>query len=329
VTRPHFDEAGFARVRELRLSRLRQLSRSPSTPADRAYLVAVFGTHPYGHGVLGTTPSLAAITLDGIRAFHREMWRPNLATLIVAGAIEHELVVRAAEAAFERWTPGAAGAATVPPVPLPIAGASEILLVERPGAPQSELRAGHTAPPRRTPAYHAMVTLNRVLGGDFSSRINRNLREDKGLTYGAHSTFDFRRAGGSFVVQTSVQTSGTATAISEIVRECEAIRAQGAIAGAELERARSALTRGYVRNFESSDDLVRAAAQLVSYDLDDRTFDRFVPLVEDVTPGQIAEAAQEFIRPDAFKIVVVGDPDLVRPQLDRLGRAVSVTAPEF
>jgi predicted Zn-dependent peptidase len=103
----------------------------------------------------------------------------------------------------------------------------------------------------------------------------------------------------------------------------------GAIGSAELERARSALTRGYVRNFESSDDLVRAATQLASYDLDDRTFDKFVPLVEHLTPAQITDAAREFIQPNAFKIVVVGDPALVRPQLDSLGRAVSVTSPEF
>jgi zinc protease len=329
VTRPHFDEAGFARVRELRLSRLRQLSRSPATPADRAYLTAVFKTHPYGHGVLGTSASLSDITLEDVRAFHREMWRPDRSTLIVAGAINHDLVVKTAETAFVRWSHGTAGDGTVATVTLPEPASSEILLVERPGAAQSELRVGHTAPPRRTPAYHALVTLNRVLGGDFSSRINRNLREAKGLTYGAHSTFDFRRAGGSFVVQTSVQTSGTATAISEILRECDAIRADGAIEVAELERARSALTRGYVRNFESSDDLVRAAAQLAAYDLDDQTFDRFVPLVEGLTPEQVTAAARVCIRPDALKIIVAGEPDLCRPQLESLGRRVSVTAPEF
>jgi len=339
VTRPHFHEPDLVRVRELRLNRLRQLSRSPATPADRAYLASVFGAHPYGHGVLGTTKSVGAITLDEVRAFHRSAWRPNAATLIVAGEIEHDLVVQTARALLGGWTrPRGSNpenqnstpeVVSAPAVPLPAGRAHEILLVERPGAPQSELRIGHTGPSRRTPAYHALVTLNNVLGGDFSSRINRNLREAKGLTYGARTAFDLRRAGGSFVVQTSVQTAGTAAAITEILRECEAIRQDGAIQADELERAKSSLTRGYVRNFEAADDLVRGATQLVAYDLDDTTFDRFVPFVEAVTGAAVVDAARTYIRPESFTIVVVGDPDQCRPQLDTLGRTVAVTRPEF
>jgi zinc protease len=328
VTRPHFHEADLVRVRELRLNRLRQLSRSPATPADRAYLASVFGNHPYGHGVLGTTTSVGAIALDEVRAFHRSAWRPSAATLIVAGEIEHDVVVRRAASLLGGWT-AAGPVPAVAAVPPPAGAVTEVLLVERPGAPQSELRIGHSGPPRRTPDYHALVTLNNVLGGEFSSRINRNLREAKGLTYGARTAFDMRRAGGSFVAQTSVQTAGTSAAVVEILKECDAIRQDGAIQADELARAKSALTRGYVRNFEAADDFVRAAAQLVTFDLDDRTFDRFVPLVEAVSAASVVDAARTHLRPDAFTIVVVGDPDQVRPQLETLGRTVAIATPEF
>jgi predicted Zn-dependent peptidase len=328
VTRPHLAEGDLQRVRELRMNRLRQLSRSPATPADRAFLTTVFGGHPYGHGVLGTTKSLALITVQDAAQFHDAMWRPATATLIVAGQIDHDLVTRVAADAFSSWTGTTKMPADVTPVPPP-GGASEILLVDRPGAQQTELRVGHTAPSRHTPDYHALVTLNNVLGADFSSRINRNLRETKGLTYVARSAFDLRRSGGSFVCQTSVQPDGTTPAIVELLRECEEIRQDGSIQPDELSRAKSSLTRGYVRHFEAGDDLVRGAVQLAAYDLPDDTFDRFVPQVESLRNDQIVDAARRLIRPDAFKIVVVGDATQCRAQLETLNRPVLITTPEF
>lgn len=335
VTRPHLAGEDLTRVRELRVNRLRQLSRSPATPADRAFLAAVFGAHPYGHGVLGTTRSVEAITLEDVRAFQASAWRPGGATLIVVGGLDHAAVARAADGALGQWQPASAGAGAagaIGPVDSPgsgPAGPGAILLVDRPGAPQSELRAGHTAPSRRTPAYHALVTLNGLLGGDFSSRINRNLREAKGLTYGARTAFDLRRAGGSFGCQTSVQTDGTAAAIAEILKECEAVRVDGAVDADELARAKASLTRGYVRHFEAGDDLLRAAAQLVACDLPDDTFDRFVPLVDAVTGQDVVAAARRFIRPSDFAIVVAGDAERCRGPLEAFGRPVVTTAPEF
>jgi zinc protease len=331
VTRPHLSATDLPRVRELRTSRLRQLSRSPATPADRAFLAAVFGAHPYGHGVLGTTTSLERITLDDVRRFHAAAWRPDTATLIVAGDLDHDAVTEAAAEALGSWTGRRSGSDAQGPVGSvgPSEPSRAVLLVDRPGAPQSELRIGHTAPARRTPAYHALVTLNGLLGGEFSSRINRNLREAKGLTYGARTAFDLRRAGGSFVCQTSVQTDGTAAAIAEILRECDAVRLDGAVGADELARAKASLTRGYVRHFEAGDELVRAAAQLVAYGLADDTFDRFVPLVDAVTGEDVVRAAQAFVRPADFSIVVVGDAGRCRGPIEAIGREIVIIAPEF
>ncbi len=327
VVRPRLTAPDFARVRELRISRLRQLSRSPGTIADRTYVAALFGAHPYGHGALGTTRTLEAIQLEDAREFWSRMYAPAATTLIVGGDLALGTVMQEAQRLFGTWTaspppPRAAQAPMTPPDP-------RILLVDRPGASQAELRLGHLGPPRSTEAYHALVTLNALLGGQFSSRINQSLREQKGITYGARTSFGFRRVSGTFACETSVQGNQTALAVTEILREFANIRAPGSVLPAELARAKASLTRGYVRHFETEGQLVRAAAQLATYELDDLTFDRFVPLVGALTEEDIHEAASVFVRPTDASIVVVGDAASCQAPLEALGRPVVPTAPEF
>jgi predicted Zn-dependent peptidase len=204
-----------------------------------------------------------------------------------------------------------------------------VLFVPRPGAPQSELRIGHLGPSRDVAAYHALITLNAALGGQFSSRLNATLREKKGLTYGVQTVFDFRRRSGTFACETSVQADGTGEAIRDVLAEFEAVRGSRAIDDAELSRAKAALTRGYARHFETAEQLARASVQLLTYGLDDRTFDRFVPSIEAITADDTAAAAREFVHPDRAVAVVVGDPDHCRPQLAALGRPVADVTPEF
>jgi len=340
VTRPHLREADLTRVRELRQSRLRQLSRSPGAAADRVFLAAAFGDHPYAHGALGTSPSLGAITLDEARRFWEVGFTPARSTLIVAGDISAEEVTRTAQSAFGGWA-----GRTAPPRASRGAeprtgnlkpgtwnmepGTRHILIVDRPGAPQSELRLGHTGPPRRVDEYHALVTLNAVLGGQFMSRINRNLREMRGITYGARTSFDMRRAGGAFSCETSVQADATDVAIREILGELRAIQADGAVGPEELEAARASLTRGYVRHFETAAQLARALAQLSTYELEPDTFDRFVPSVNAVTSHDLMRAARTFLHPDDCAIVVVGDAARYREPLEALGRDVTLVTPEF
>ncbi len=326
VRRPRFRTNDFARVRELRLSRLRQLSRSAATMADRAYVSAVFGTHAYGHGALGTTASLDAVTLDDARDFWARMFGPGTATLVIAGNIVPDEAVRAARDAFESWAD--------PPDRAPLAQAPvlapdpRILLVDRPGALQTELRVGHLGPPRATDAYHALVVLNAVLGGQFTSRINRRLREEKGVTYGARSAFDFRRVAGALSCETSVQADATAAAVSDVLDELAGIRGEF-VPDEELAAAKASLTRGYVRNFETAGQLARAAAQLATYALPDDTFDRFVPAVEAIQADDVHAAAVPYVRPDDATIVVVGDAAACRSSLERLGRPVAAASPEF
>jgi predicted Zn-dependent peptidase len=162
------------------------------------------------------------------------------------------------------------------------------------------------------------VVLNLVLGGQFVSRINMNLREDKGYTYGARTSFDFRRGPGPFGLQASVQSDATAAALRESLFELRAIRGERPVTRQELELGRAAVTRGYPRNFETADQVGRAAAQLALYELPDDYFSSFVPKVLSLTEGDITRAAATHIHPDRLVAVIVGDRDTIG-SLEELG----------
>jgi zinc protease len=315
VVRPAMREEDFERVRQLRLHRLVQLRDMPGAVADRAFMRLLYGQHPYGHTPLGGEASLSALTVDDVRAFHAGYVRPGDATLVVAGDCDHGNVEEIAADAFGGWT----GISTTP---LPVApeppSPSRLSIVPRPGAPQSELRIGHIAAARSTPDYHALVAANMVLGGQFASRINLNLREEKGFTYGARTSFDFRRLPGPFSLQVSVQTAATAEAIHESIAEIAGIRAAHPVSPDELALGVAALTRGYARNFETAEQLARAVTQLALYDLPDTYFDEFVPRVESVSVADVTRVTQQYLDPERLITLVVGDYGAVAKDLPGL-----------
>jgi zinc protease len=316
VVHPAMREGDVARVRQLRLHRLTQLRDVPGAIADRAFLSLLYGEHPYGHSPIGTEQALASITVDDVLGFHEREVRPSVATLIAVGDCDHATIRRLAGDAFGGWSDrsvdGDVGGGALPqPVPLSI--------VPRPKAPQSELRIGHVAAARSTPDYHALVTANMVLGGQFSSRLNLNLRENKGFTYGVRTAFEFRRRPGPFVLQVGVQTSATAESIAESIAEISALVSTRPITGEELRLAAAALTRGYARNFETADQIARAATQLALYDLPDTYFAEFVPKVEALTADEVSSAMARHLDASRLTTVIVGDFDAVRADLAQLG----------
>jgi zinc protease len=268
---------------------------------------------------LGSEAALAALSIDDVREFHQRTLRPSESTLIVAGDCEHAEIVALAEQAFGSWSGGgsresvSSSSAATPP---------RLNIVPRPGAPQSELRIGHVGVPRNTPDYHALVAANMVLGGQFVSRINLKLREEKGLTYGARTSFDFRRMAGPFALQVSVQTTGTAEAIRESFGEIAAIRGPRPVTREELEMGVAALTRGYARNFETAEQVARAATNIALYDLPDDYFARFVPIVEQLTPDDITRVTAQYLNPERLTTLIVGDYAAIARTLEPLDLGV-------
>ena len=321
VRAPRLDARDFDRVRELRLNRLIQLRDLPPAVADRIFTQLLYPEHPYGHLPIGTEGALRALTLGDVAAFHRRVYTPGHATVIAVGDATHDRLGELVAGAFGDWTPVTAADSelvdvarlTAPPVP-----AGRVVTVHRAGAAQSELRMGHIGLPRSTPDYHALLVLNMILGGQFVSRINMNLREDKGYTYGARTSFEFRKGPGPFVFQTSVQSDVTASAVREVLGELETIRGAKPVTAAELELGRAALTRGYPRNFETAEQLGRAAVQLALYGLPDDYFTTFVPKVLAIDEADVTRVAQRHINPDRLLTVIVGDRDKVGPTLDGL-----------
>lgn len=329
IRRPRLERRDFERVRELRLNRLVQLRDMAPVLADRAFTELVYPGHPYGHLSIGTEASLKAMTLEEVGAYHREAFLPSRLTVVAAGDASHEALGDLVEAVFGGWQPDPGAVAPEAVIPgLPAPPGARLALLHRPGAAQSELRIGHVAVPRSTPDYHALLVLNMVLGGQFVSRINMNLREDKGYTYGARTSFDFRRGAGPFVLHASVQSDATVDAVTEALSELRGIRGDRPVTAAELETGRAALTRGYPRNFETAEQISRGAAQLALHGLPDDHFSTFVPKVLAVDEAEVGRVAGLHIDPSRLLTVIVGDRDKVGPTLGRLemGAPAELTA---
>jgi predicted Zn-dependent peptidase len=322
VSRPRFDPADVDRVRDLRRSRVQQLRAVSSAAADRVFLETLFPGHPYGHLGIGTDDSLTSLTADQVVAFHRDAYQLGSATLIAVGALTHAELADAAERTFGALTVRPPDAETVtPPGDLGSVGppASRLVLIDRPGAVQSELRIGHVAVARDTPDYHALQVLNVVLGGQFVSRLNQSLREDKGYTYGVRTGFDCRRAPGPFALHGSVQADATAECVQEVISQMAAIGGERPVTAVELDMARAALTRGFARGFETAGQVARGVASLVLHGLPADYYDQFVPDVEAVDAAAVTAAAVAHLRAHEAVAVVVGPAEDLASELSKLG----------
>jgi zinc protease len=319
MCRPTIADAEVERVRTLRLNRLRQLRDHPAALAERAYGDALYGTHPYAHLPFGSSESLQRLVPADVARFHASAYRPNVTTLIVVGPGSSDETRAAVEGAFGAWAPDTALPAGSPGATWPATPSSRLVLIDRPGAAQTELRLGHVAVPRRTPEFHALLVLNTVLGGQFVSRLNLNLREQKGYTYGVRTAFEFRRQPGPFTLGTSVQTDATADAVAESLREIAEIRGPRPVSHEELRLAQQTLTLGYPRGFESTAQIARALSQLVLHQLPDDTFAVFSPRIRAQDADAVTAAARLHLDPDRLAVVAVGDVARIGDSLGRLG----------
>ena len=332
ITSPSFRDDDFTRVRQLRLDRLKQIKDLAPAVAERGFLRLLYGRHPYGHVPLGTAAALQALTVDEAGVLHRTTFRPSEATLVVGGPYSHAELLRVGEDAFGGWAgergdrTGIRAADTAPAAP----SSPTLAVLPREGAAQSELRIGHLSARRNIPDYPALLVMNAVLGGQFVSRVNLKLREEKGYTYGARTGFDWRRGISPFVLQTSVHTAATAEAVRDSIREIEGIRGERPVTDRELTLAKASLTRGYPRNFETVQQVARSVAQLALYDLPDTYFAEFVPKVNAVSAADVARVATQYLDPAKLTTLVVGDHSAIAESLGALGYgSIAVVAAEL
>ncbi len=304
--RPTFPPNELERLRKERLTGLLHARDDPASIVQLAFPRIVFGTtHRYGTSATGTESTLAAMTRDDLVNFYRVHYRPDNATLIVVGDITPASALPTLQEAFGDWKP------STPAAPTPTVSAAtqltkrQVYLIDKPGAAQSQIRIGWVGVARSTTDYAALRVLNTILGGSFTSRLNTNLREKHGYSYGAASTFDMRRAPGLFYATAGVQTDKTAEALREFFKELEGILRR--VPPDELEKAKSYVALGFPVDFETTGDLAQKLEELVVYDLANDTFSTFVDRVRHVTAEDVQKAAARYIQPEKLAVIVVGD----------------------
>lgn len=321
VAEPTFAKKEVERVRADRLTEILERRSEPREVARDLFAAAVYGDAPYGQAPIGRVATLRAVRGRDVRAFWRARYRPDAATLVVAGD-----VTRASLEPLLAKTLGAWKAPGPAPTPTPLTGIGEgarIVLVDRAGAPQSELRVGHASVPRTHADYAVLGVLNTVLGGTFSARLNNRLREQLGFTYGAGSRFDWRRGPGPFVVASAIKTEHTGEAVAEILAQIARIRDE-AVGDEELSKARRNLARSLNARFEASSDAASELADLAAHGLPDDWFETWLAAVQAVTPADVQRAARAHLDSARLVIAIVGDRKAVEPGLGRLGRGVVV-----
>jgi zinc protease len=304
------------RLKAERLAELLQLRAEPRGLADETLDRVVYAPGArYALPAGGTEQSVASLTPEAVAGCYAARYHPGAVTLVVAGDAETAAVERLAEATFGTWRGVTHGEIATPD--RSALDGRRIHLVTKPGSPQSELRIGHTGIPRTHPDYFPVFVMNAILGGLFSSRINLNLREVHGYTYGAHSGFDWRRWAGPFAAETAVQQDVTADAVREVLLEIDRMR-EAPVAPSELSLATSYLDGVFPIRFETTDAVATALANLVLYGLPGDYYDSYRANVRAVTAERVLDAAQAHLHPDRLQLVVVGDADLVRAPLERM-----------
>ena len=317
VVRPDFPMEEVARKRDQRLTDLSRAKDEPRIIASNAFLALVYGEdHPYGR--LATTEATAAITRDQMVEFHSSFYRPNVSALVLVGDVSADRDHATIERAFGSWESGEVAPALTPDVPS--SGQTRIYLIDKPGAAQSEIRIGHPGVSRGDADYFSITVMNTILGDSFTSRLNSNLREEHGYTYGAGSQYSMRRGAGPFQASAAVVSEKTDSAVVEFFGELERIRTES-VPEDELDRARNYVALGFPRRFETTRGTAGQIVDLTVYDLEPGWLDEYVPSTLAISSEQVMEAALRHVRPATAVVVVVGDRATVEPALRALGLA--------
>ena len=317
VLHPTFPAEEVERKRAERLAALIQQRDEPRFLASNAFAAVLYGrAHPYGISSLGSNASIRALEREDLLRTYRAYFRPGNAFLVVAGDVTMSDLLPMLERHFGEWEDGDVALPPLPESPAPAATAVHV--VDKPGAAQSEIRVGQVGVARSTPDYFPLLVMNTMLGGSFTSRLNMNLREEKGYTYGARSGFDHRMGAGPFTAAAAVETAVTDSAVIEFLREMRRIRDER-VPDVELERAVNYIAYGLARRFETTNDIASNIADAELYGLGDDYFDRYVARVRAVTAEDVQRVAQTYLDPARWAIVIAGDRSAIEARLRGLG----------
>lgn len=308
ILNPAFPEADFNRLKQEQLVGIQREKVTPVQMALRVFPGLLYGDgHAYGLPLTGsgTTESVSDLTRDDLQKFHDTWFKPNNATLIVVGDVSMAELQPRLERVFNGWKKGNVPEKNIGQVAHK--EGSSVYIMDRPGSEQSIIFAGHIAPPKGNPNEIAIETMNTILGGAFISRVNMNLREDKGWSYGAFSLIWDARGQRPFIVYAPVQTDKTKESMQEVVMELNGILTDRPVTEVEVDRAKKNQTLTLAGQWETNGAVMNSVAELVQYDLPDNYHDTYTSQVYGLSIDKIAAAAEEVLHPENLVWVIVGD----------------------
>lgn len=312
-----FPEEELERARAQRLASIMQKKSHPGSLAFMRFMEGLYGAHPYGSPSDGTEESLQSLAREDLIGFHRRIYVPRGAFIVAVGDVSPDHFLPKMESLFGSWQIEAP-VADQPAEPTG-AEARLVQIVDRPSSVQSSILVGQVGIPRSDPEYITLSVMNTLFGGYFGSRLNLNLREDKGYTYGAHSRLDARLQAGPFSAGVEVRTEVTAEAIDEILREFDRLRAED-VGEAELDGVKRFVTGNFPIQIETPAQVAQRIIAMELYGLGREYFNTYNSRVLAVTAGDIRRAAARIVHPERLVIAVAGKGDDLRGALARFGR---------
>jgi predicted Zn-dependent peptidase len=320
--KPSFRSTEVNRQRDLLLAAILQQRDEPDVVASLAFKALVFPDgHPYHKPLIGDSASTSRLDSVMVRQFYRRTFQPDQATMIVSGDITLDQARRILDPTFGAWRATRSDSAGAGPggeaVPAVSARNTSVYLVDKPGAAQSVIMIGGPGVDRKSPDYYALEVMNTLLGGSFSSRLNQNLRETKGYTYGAASGFAYRPLPGPFVAQAAVRADVTDSSLIQFFREFRRIR-DSLVTPRELERAKSFIALQLPGNFETASDLATELSGLLVFGLPLKYYQSYIPKIMRVTSADVQRVARQYLQPGKMAVVVVGDVAKIRSSIEAL-----------
>ena len=319
VLSPDFPQHELDRVRREHLTDLRRSKDEPNVIAERLLAGLVYpAASGYAHPITGTEQSVQAITRDDLVAQFQRSYRAGDSHLLVVGDVDREEVMRRAASVFGEWNGAADSGNATNGLDLPESRAT-IYLVDRPGAPQSVIRAVHSLVPRRHPDYFPLLLANYSFGGQFSARLNQNLRQDKGYSYGYMSSIQWHRHASMIVAGGSVQSNATSESVYETLKEFREVHSERPITAEELANAKDGILRAYPASFERPASVLGQLVAMEQFGLPDDYFRTVRPALEAISLHDVHRVSKEHIRPGNLQILVVGDRASSEDALSDLG----------
>jgi zinc protease len=312
---PSFSDKEIERIRKQRLTSLLQLKDQPVQVAISVAARALYGSDsPYGYRSVGTEAAIKATTREDLVSFWQERYTPANSALVFAGDLTEKQARELAEKYFGSWS--SKGTVSQPPA-TPAPPTRHVILVDMPGAPQTAIFAAGIGVPRSSPDFAPLNVDNTMLGGLFSSRINMNLREQHGYTYGAFSTFQFMRGSGPFFAGASVRADVTGPAVRELFSELDRIRTSP-LTSDELKMSKDFLMRSLPGGFETAEETTGKVSDLFTYQLPLDYYRAYPEKIDAVTSEQAASVALKYIHPENMILIAVGDKAKIQPEIERL-----------